>query len=272
VLTPRRAYAYDSGPEHFSLNFSNFNGIDPKSQPDLSITSLSASAGEGYPGDVVSVSFTIANTSRRFGGSATAASNATTAAIYLWSDAAMTQQVGGPLSPATTIAAMAPDAPAQTVTQSIALPSGIPLDQQYYLGVRSESSAPLAESDLSNNSRSTPLILKDHAIALNLASTEKLPGGRQHFFVQSGAAGPYLWSVNGIDGGSTTFGIVSTNTDYAADYTAPAAVPDPRTSRPRAREARTPRCSCTGAMVPSARATRDSTIHDSSAALRSSLR
>jgi hypothetical protein len=66
-------------------------------------------------------------------------------------------------------------------------------------------------------------------LALNVATVERLPGGTQHFVVQSGAPGPYIWSVNGIDGGNATFGTIAANPDFTADYTAPAAVPTPAT-------------------------------------------
>ena len=69
----------------------------------------------------------------------------------------------------------------------------------------------------------------DDPIVLNLTAVEKLPGGTQHFTVGSGGAGPYVWSVNGVDGGDEAFGIITTNDDFSADYTAPPSVPTPAT-------------------------------------------
>jgi len=66
-------------------------------------------------------------------------------------------------------------------------------------------------------------------------SVEKLPGGTEQFRVV-GAAGPYIWSVNGVDGGNTTFGTVDAN----GFYQAPAAVPNPSVFPICARVAATP--------------------------------
>lgn len=69
---------------------------------------------------------------------------------------------------------------------------------------------------------------RDVPIVLNLTAVEKLPGGTQRFVVQQGT-GPYTWSVNGIDGGNATFGTIAVFSANEADYTAPAAVPNPPT-------------------------------------------
>jgi hypothetical protein len=55
--------------------------------------------------------------------------------------------------------------------------------------------------------------------------SERLPGGTQQFAVVSGAAGPYTWSVNGVDGGDATYGMIDAN----GFYTAPGSVPSPAT-------------------------------------------
>ena len=60
-------------------------------------------------------------------------------------------------------------------------------------------------------------------LVINLTSVEKLPNGTQQFSVVSGGDGPYLWSVNGVDGGNSTYGTI----DGTGFYTAPAAVPSP---------------------------------------------
>ncbi|OYV72273.1 MAG: hypothetical protein B7Z72_05135, partial [Gemmatimonadetes bacterium 21-71-4] len=58
-------------------------------------------------------------------------------------------------------------------------------------------------------------------LVLNLTTAEKLPHGTQQFSVVAGNPGPYIWSVNGIDGGNSVYGTV----DASGFYTAPAAVP-----------------------------------------------
>jgi hypothetical protein len=86
----------------------------------------------------------------------------------------------------------------------------------------------------------TVTAVTDVQIVLNLTSVEKLPNGTQRFFVAAGSAGPYVWSVHGTDGGSSGFGLITTNTDFSADYTAPAAVPDPATFQVCARRQANP--------------------------------
>jgi hypothetical protein len=72
---------------------------------------------------------------------------------------------------------------------------------------------------------------EEQQLQLNLEAVEKLPGGTQRFTVQSGDPGPYIWSVNGVAGGNSTFGVIVVSEDdpSSADYTAPATVPSPAT-------------------------------------------
>jgi hypothetical protein len=65
-------------------------------------------------------------------------------------------------------------------------------------------------------------ILNPTGLSILPDSVEKLPGGTEQFRVV-GVTGPFIWSVNGIDGGNTTFGTV----DTGGFYQAPAAVPTP---------------------------------------------
>jgi hypothetical protein len=62
-------------------------------------------------------------------------------------------------------------------------------------------------------------------LVLSLTATEKLPGGTQSFTIAAGPAGPYLWSVNGIDGGDPANGTVTSAGLYTAPATVPAANP-----------------------------------------------
>ena len=50
-----------------------------------------------------------------------------------------------------------------------------------------------------------------------------LPAHARHQFIPSGAAGPYIYSVNGVDGGNAVYGTVDAN----GVYLAPNEVPDP---------------------------------------------
>ena len=65
-------------------------------------------------------------------------------------------------------------------------------------------------------------------MSLNLNRAEKLPNGTQTFSVVTGNPGPYIWSVNGVDGGNSTFGtITQSEAVNTANYRAPGSVPSP---------------------------------------------
>jgi hypothetical protein len=173
MLTPKNLYAYDSGPEHDAIAFGSpmnavcYAGPDDPDQkvcrPDISVSSVSAPA-EAFGGDAVSVTYSFENKSRRSGGEATAASELTTAAIYLFADAAMTQQVAGPLGAPVDILGMRPGDPARTVTQSVLLPTNIALNAQYYVGPRVAPNSGLKEVGdpaNANNAKVVPILIKN---------------------------------------------------------------------------------------------------------------
>lgn len=72
--------------------------------------------------------------------------------------------------------------------------------------------------------QTTLTILGSFALGISPDSVEKLPSGQQQFNVTVGFRGAsYIWSVNGVDGGNATFGLI----DSLGFYTAPATVPNP---------------------------------------------
>lgn len=94
------------------------------------------------------------------------------------------------------------------------------------------SSTTTSSSSTSTTSSTTPSIPLD----IIPDTAEKLPGGTQQFVVASGPPGPYTWSVNGVDGGDSTYGTI----DSSGFYTAPAVVPVPATFDVCARVTATP--------------------------------
>jgi hypothetical protein len=62
-------------------------------------------------------------------------------------------------------------------------------------------------------------------LTVSPGTAEKLPKGTQQFTVTSGGNGPFTWQVNGVTGGNTTFGTITTT----GFYTGPDAVPSPAT-------------------------------------------
>jgi hypothetical protein len=85
--------------------------------------------------------------------------------------------------------------------------------------------------------QTTLTILGSFAPGLSPDSVEKLPNGQQQFNVTVGPRGAtYIWSVNGVDGGNSTFGLI----DSVGFYTAPAAVPSPSKFQVCARVAAAP--------------------------------
>jgi hypothetical protein len=142
LITPKDLYAYDSGPEHWGLFGSPFNAVcytNPDDtnedtsvcRPDLSAASVSASS-EVFGGDPLSVTYTIENRSRRLRGESSAASEPTSAALYLSLDPTLDPEdvsLGGvpacvpPAAPPASICitALSPDE-SQTITQAVTVP------------------------------------------------------------------------------------------------------------------------------------------------------
>lgn len=79
-----------------------------------------------------------------------------------------------------------------------------------------------AQTPNGTSTSTTVTIAAPQSLVLTPDSVEKLPGGTQQFSA-AGPAGPYTWSVNGTDGGSTAFG----NVDASGFYVAPRTVPSP---------------------------------------------
>lgn len=118
-ISPKNAFAYDQGPEHDFSFFSNFNAVDPASQPDLSVSGTTAPS-QGAINTAVTVSYLVSNTSRRSGGAATGAAEATTATVYLSSNA--TYEASDIALGTFPIAMLRPDA-SIPVSQSVMLPA-----------------------------------------------------------------------------------------------------------------------------------------------------
>lgn len=77
----------------------------------------------------------------------------------------------------------------------------------------------------STDSKTFAILVPAGSLTINPVSVEKLPGGTHTFSVTSGGPGPYTWTVNGVIGGNTTYGTITTG----GAYTAPSAVPTPAT-------------------------------------------
>ncbi|MEX2179571.1 MAG: hypothetical protein WD801_12725 [Gemmatimonadaceae bacterium] len=114
-VSPKNAYAFDSGPEHDFSSFSNFNGVDPESEPDLAVVNLTATAGV-IAGNGATVSYVVENRSRRSDGDATATSAPTTVSAYLSSDAELDE--GDLALGSAAVPALLPDAPGFPVSHS----------------------------------------------------------------------------------------------------------------------------------------------------------
>ena len=193
-----------------------------KKKPDLAFGSPSFTLGasEVTAGNPVTTS---AWTVKNIGNAATPGSF--TARFYLVQGDAST-----PLGDAISYSALGAGGSSSHDGVSLAISADV-APGEYSIVLKLDPANGVAELDESNNSSSSSLTVKsaEVQIALNLTTVEKLPGGTQHFSVVSGSAGPYTWSVNGTNGGSATFGLITTNTDYSAEYTAPSSVPTPAT-------------------------------------------
>lgn len=188
-------------------------------KPDLAVggegfTLGSASVAAGSP--VTTSTWTAKNLGN-------AASGPFSAQFYLVPPEGAPVSLGGAIS----YASIDPGAEASHAAVTLAVPAGT-TPGSYGVVLKLDPDNAVAELDETNNSASQTLRVDapEVPIALNLRSAEKLPKGTQHFFVASGSPGPYIWSVNGVDGGNSTYGTITTNADFSGDYTAPTSVPD----------------------------------------------
>lgn len=108
MIAPRNAWAWDAGPEHDFAFFSNFNGVDPQSEPDLEMSGLTVVPVPAAAAGSMVATFTVSNLSRRTTGDATASSPASTVTLYRSANTT----IGPEDTVVTTMAvpAMAPDA------------------------------------------------------------------------------------------------------------------------------------------------------------------
>lgn len=149
ILAPEKAYAIDQGGGGFSLDFSNFNVIDPLGVPDLSV-SYDANAGTptAQPGQVLSLATTAANV-----GTATASTDTIVVSLQAIGFA------GPPPAPIvfkTAVASMVPLDPALPV--SVTLPSTIPVGN-YTATISIQTWNVIPESNLANNSVNVPVVI-----------------------------------------------------------------------------------------------------------------
>ena len=148
LLSPKKAYAYDQGPEHDFAFFSNFNAVDPTSGPDVAVSNATFNPGTlGATPTPRSLSYQIANASRRSpGGSATATARNVTAKAYVSSDA--TLEATDFLIGTSNFGVMLPDGTPQPVTHS---GFSLPIEGPVYLIVSVEDGSGLADPTPGNN-------------------------------------------------------------------------------------------------------------------------
>lgn len=136
IISPKSAWAWDSGPEHEFEAFSHFNGVDPESEPDLALTNVAVAPTEGTRLGMA-LTYTVTNASRRNGGDATGPAPATTVTAYFSSDDALDE--GDAVIGAWPVPALGPDAAPHTATQNFT-----PGDYSYVIvrvtGAESETS------------------------------------------------------------------------------------------------------------------------------------
>lgn len=147
LLAPEKAYAIDQGGGGFSIEFSNFNVVDPLGVPDLKAAANSdAPPASANPGDVLSLPATVSNI-----GTATATSDTIEVSLQ-----AIAEVPPPPIVLKTVVATMVPLDPAVPV--SVTLPSTIPAGN-YTATVRAATANVIPETNLTNNSVSVPVVI-----------------------------------------------------------------------------------------------------------------
>jgi hypothetical protein len=193
VISPKNAYAYDQGPEHDFSFFSNFNAVDPESQPDLVITGASAPPS-GRGGTAIEVGYRVKNASRRIGGDATGTSGAGAAQLYLSAD----DEFDGEDTPIegafNAVPALAPGDSTPLFTHTVTLPA---TGGTHYVvvNVAQSEGGPLEVTE-ANNSDIRGVEVEDAFIGV-WNGTLSPPGG-------GGGAQPATFIVTSRDGNSCT--------------------------------------------------------------------
>jgi hypothetical protein len=147
IISPKNAWAWDSGPEHEFEAFSHFNGVDPQSEPDLALSNVTITPIPAATDLGMTLAYTVTNESRREGGDATASSPAATMTAYQSNDAEL--DAGDPVIVSAPVPALAPDAAPHTASHTF-----IPGDYSYVI-VRVSGAA--SEISMSNNVVALPL-------------------------------------------------------------------------------------------------------------------
>jgi hypothetical protein len=154
ILTPKDLYAYDQGPEHLADSFSNFNGVDPESEPDLAITDFVGVPAEAYPGTIIGPRYAFENLSRRNNrGAGTGPSLPTTAQFYLSSDAVFDAE-DTPQGTPVVVPALYPDQGDVVTNQSLTLPT---TPGRYYVIVHINANPGTEAESSGNNSAVFPV-------------------------------------------------------------------------------------------------------------------
>lgn len=175
IIAPKSAWAWDMGPEHDFSFFSNFNGVDPESEPDLEMSGLTVMPAPAVAAGSMVATFTVSNLSRRTTGDATASSPASTVTLYRSANTTI-----GPEDIVLTtmpVPAMAPDAAPFTGSHTFVSPGG-----SYY--VIAQVATTVDEVSVDNN------------VASALVGTPPAPTGQQEQPLYDTGVGPL-----GIGGG-----------------------------------------------------------------------
>jgi hypothetical protein len=148
LIAPKNAFAYDQGPMHEFLDFSNFNAVDPASAPDLSIENVIYNPGTASTTATPrSLSYQIANNSRRAEeGDATGTAVGVIARAYISSNATLDETDF--LLGTTNVGTLLPDATPMPITHS---GFDLPFEGPVYLLVSVAQTGGIAEVATTNN-------------------------------------------------------------------------------------------------------------------------
>ena len=147
LIAPKNAYAYDQGPTHDFSFFSNFNAVDPTSAPDLSIENVVYNPGAASTSSPRSLSYQIANYSRRAEeGDATGAGVGVVARAYVSSDNTLDETDA--LLGSTNVGTLLPDGTPMPVTHS---GFELPFEGPVYLIIDVAQTGGITEVSTANN-------------------------------------------------------------------------------------------------------------------------